>query len=206
MRWSALVTILAIVVLVGCGGSDKAATSTTTTSGSTTGAPTTAAGAAPTANGAVATSADSDVQDVHVPLAVGSSGEAPSSDPDPMTVNDTQSTVKVTVVAITDNAKTDSPIFQPEAGMRYWAMEVKMEGTGDKTVNTGVWTLHATDGKEYETVYLTGVGDDIIYGALAAGETKQGVIVFQIPSDAVVRWVHMNPSIYLTPNLYFDAP
>jgi hypothetical protein len=31
------------------------------------------------------------------------------------------------------------------------------------------------------------------------------VIVFQIPSDAAVQWVHMNPSIYVTPNLFFDA-
>jgi hypothetical protein len=196
--------VLAIVALVGCGGSDKAATSTTTGGAA---APTTASSDNPTAaTGAVPTSSDSDVEDVHVPLAVGSSGEVKSSTMDLEHLNDEQGTIKVTVVAITDPATTDSAIFQPEAGQRYWAMEVKLEGTSDKEVNTGEWTLHTTAGNDYDTVYLTGVGEDIIYGALQAGETQQGVVVFQIPADAVVQWVHMNPSVYVTPNLFFDAP
>ena len=240
MRWFARISVVVVMlILVGCGGGSKAATSTTSrvaaptaasggqptaATGASTSAPTTAAAitpttvitaptvaaattpttAAPAAPGQ-ATAADANFPDVHVPLKVGSSGEAPSSDPDPTTVNDTQGTVKVTIVAITDHATTTSPIFQPEAGNHYWAVEVTMQATGNKVVNTGQWTLHTTDGNDYGTVYLTGVGEDITYGALAAGESKRGVLVFQIPDGATVQWLWMNPSIYVGNQLFFDA-
>jgi hypothetical protein len=233
MRWFALGMVVATMMfLVGCGGSDKVATATststqsgaaapTTASGATTSAPTTASSApttagaaaeatattaAPASGGAIATQADPNFPDVHVPLTVGSNGEVPSSS---MNLDDldstTMGTIKATIVAITDPATTTSELFQPDAGSRYWAVEVKLEATGDKQVNTGQWTVRASDGQDYETVYLTGVGDDIIYGALDAGQTAQGVLVFMLPQDVSVQWLRMNPSVYVGRNLFFDA-
>jgi hypothetical protein len=146
-----------------------------------------------------------DNPDVHVSLSAGSSGEVESDNPDPFAGETELGTVKVTIVQIIDPATTESPIFQPEPGWRYWAAEITMEATGDKIVNTGIWTLNASDGGTYETIYLTGVGDDIIYGPLEAGQTQQGLLVFEVPEGVTITSLKLDPSIFAGGNLIFDA-
>lgn len=197
MRWLALLMVVAIVA---CGGGDD---DSAQQAGDTDPTPTVVAAA-----GATPTKRNSDAAenlDVHIPLRPGSSGEVLSSNPDPFAVNDDQGTLRVTVDAILDPAESTSGIFQPEPGNKFWAMQVTLKAVGDNPVNTGVWLLYTTDGVRYDNLYLTGVGDDILYGGLDPGESLQGVIVFEIPEDAEIDYVQMNPSIYTTGNLIFDA-
>jgi Domain of unknown function (DUF4352) len=205
MRWLPLVLIL---LLVACGGGDDDTNAVDSTPVATqiSGANATQSDAGETATeNSSAGNEDNNNPDVHVSLSAGSSGEVKSDNPDPFATDTELGTLKVTIVDIIDNATTDNAIMQPEAGNRYWAAEVTLEATGDKVVNTGVWTVQTTDGGEYETIYLTGVGDDIIYGALEAGATKQGFLVFEIPAGATVKALKLNPSIYVGGNLFFDA-
>jgi hypothetical protein len=192
---------LIVLALIACGGGDDDTAPT-----ATRGASSTPAGGSSTTATSEPTQSDANFPDVHAPLEVGSSAEVESSNPDPFAPeSDQMGTVEVTIVSIMDPAETTSEIFQPEAGNRFWAVEVTMEATGDKDVNTGEWTLRTTDGSEYETSLLTGVGDDIIYGAIKPGETRQGVVVFEIPEGATIEWLYMDPSIYVGGNLIFDA-
>lgn len=212
MRWFA---ILAVLVFVACGGGDDDddaddanGETTQVSSGNAT-----ASASEPTEDSSEPTQDTSGgLPDVHVPLEVGSTGEVQSSNPDPMDPElDIMSTVKVTIVAFIDPAEAANEMFQPEAGNRFWAVEMTMENTGDKPVNTGIWTLRTTDGNEYETVVLLGIvhdgaSDDLTYGAIEPGATEAGVQVFQIPEDATVESLHMSPSIFVGGNLIFDAP
>ena len=204
MRWLPLVLIL---LLVACGGGDDDnAADSTPVATQISGADATQSDAGETAaeNSSAGNESDNN-PDVHVALSAGSSGEVESDNPDPFATDTELGTVKVTIVQIIDNATTDNAIMQPESGNRYWAAEVTLEATGDKVVNTGIWTVQTSDGGEYETLYLTGVGDDIIYGALEAGATEQGFLVFEIPEGVTVVALKLDPSIYVGGNLYFDA-
>ena len=205
MRWLPLVLVL---LFVACGGGDDDDNGTDSTPVATqiSGADATQsdAGTTPTQESSAGNESN-DNPDVHVSLSAGSSGEVESDNPDPFAEATDLGTIKVTIVEIIDNATTDNAIMQPESGNRYWAAEVMLEATRDKVVNTGVWTVETTDGGEYETIYLTGVGDDIIYGALEAGATEQGFLVFEIPEGATVKTLKLDPSIYVGGNLFFDA-
>ena len=157
----------------------------------------------------------SDEEGPRAPLTVGSSAEVDSHTPDPMAMSDSSVDVlaplKVTIVSIIDPAISESEIFQPEVGNRFWAVEVLLEATGDKAVNSGEpWIVTDTDGNEYENMYLTGaaadVGEDITYSAIEPGQSKQGVVVFELPESAQVKSVSVNASIFVGGTLTFDAP
>jgi hypothetical protein len=157
----------------------------------------------------------SDEEGPHAPLAAGSSAEVDSHDPDPTALDSSgnfdTSPIKVTIVSIIDPAITESEIFPPGPGNRYWAVEVLMEAVGDTKVNTGEpWTLTDTDGKQYDRVLLSeaaaDVGDDIMYAAIEPGQSVQGVVVFLIPEDAQVESLSVSASIYVGGTITFDAP
>jgi hypothetical protein len=183
-----------VCVAVACGGGDGGGKATATSAG----AGPTAAGGAPTAAANQPTEDNGVLPDEHTSLQVGSSAEVQSSNHDPNHVDDPMGTLKATIIAITDPAQGSGYTGDPQAGNRFWAVEVKVEATGDTAVNTGIWTLHTTDGQEYEARMVTGVGEDLFeFAPLDPGETKQGVVVFDIPQDAAVQWLFMDPSIYL---------
>jgi len=213
MRWFPLVLILLLVACSGGNDDDDNATESAPAVTQASGSNATNAGSDATASdGGETPQADSgsanesdDNPDIHVSLSAGSSGEVESDNPDPFSEETELGTIKVTIIEIIDNATTDNAIMQPETGNRYWAAEVTLEATGDKVVNTGIWTVQTADGGEYETIYLTGVGDDIIYGALEAGASQQGFLVFEIPEGATVTTLKLDPSIYVGGNLFFDA-
>lgn len=214
-----VILLLLGIGLVACGGDDGGsddADSGGGGSGATTAATATAADDAEadvvlTEEAAASSEDDTSggMPNVTVPLAVGSSGEVQSHDADPSAISASGDfelgPLKVTVNQILDPATTDSEIFQPEPGNRYWAFEVTMEATGDTTVNTGVWTLRTTDGAEYTNVMLTGVGEDIFYESIDAGQSVTGVVVFQIPEDAQVESVTLDPNIYVGSDLIFEG-
>ena len=157
-------------------------------------------------NGSSPTQASADFPDVHAPLEVGSSAESEGTGASDLSDRPETTGVKVTIVDIVDPATTESPIFQPAEGNRYYAVEVIIEATGGEVVNTGVWTLGTSDGGTYETVMLTGVGEDIFYGDTVPGTPDQGYLVFEIPADATVNWLFMSTSIYVGRNIVFDVP
>ena len=223
--------VLIAVALVACGGGDddddsssssNNAPATTSSSGATAPAASTAGGSTgtdPTATSAPAediedpesaegapTHASSDFPDVQVPLEAGSSGEVGSMDPGPLantTTLEGNSKVKVTINEILDPAEIEGTIFEPEPGNRWWAVTMTIEATGSEVANTGEWTLTTTDGTEYTNLVVLSSTPDILYGSLEPGASETGLLVFEIPEDAVVQWLLMSPTIFVGGNLVF---
>jgi hypothetical protein len=167
--------------------------------------PTTASGDTESLDGAP-THASSDFPDLQLPLEAGSSGEVGSMDPDPFAATDSRdenSKVKVTITEVMDPAEIDGTIFAPEPGNRWFAINVTMEATGSGIANTGEWWLTTADGTEYTNIFVLGDTPEIAYGAIEPGATTEGLVVFEIPEDAMVQWILMSPTIFVGGNLVF---
>jgi hypothetical protein len=135
--------------------------------------------------------------DTHAALTEGTSAEVEAED---------DRRHKITIVKITDDAQSDNQFLQPDAGNKYWAVEVLHEAVGDKAVRSGTWKLRTADGFEYDQEFVTDIGTslDPIY-ELTPGGKKQGVIVFQIPEGAQIEWLRFDPNQFMRDDLYFDA-
>jgi hypothetical protein len=152
------------------------------------------------------TNASADFPDVRVPLEAGSTGEVGSMDPDPFgdtTSRDENSRVKVTINEVIDPVESEVPYLSPEAGNRWFGINITMEATGSSVANTGEWTLATTDGTEYTNIIVMGSTPDITYGSIEAGSSTEGVVVFEIPESAEVAWILLSPTIFLGENLVF---
>lgn len=152
------------------------------------------------------TNASSDFPDVRVPLEAGSSAEVGSMDPDPFgdtTSRDENSRVKVTINEVIDPVESEVPYLSPEAGNRWFGINITMEATGSGIANTGQWTLATTDGTEHTNIIVLGSTPDIAYGSIEPGASTEGIVVFEIPEDAQVAWIFMSPTIFIGENLVF---
>lgn len=127
-------------------------------------------------------------------------------DPDPFAATDSRdedSKVKVTINEVLDPAVIEGTIFSPEAGNRWFAIDITMEATGSGIANTGEWTLATTDGQQFTNSIVLGSRPDITYGSIEPGASTEGVVVFEIPEDATVAWILMSPTIFVGENLVF---
>ena len=136
--------------------------------------------------------------DVHVPLAVNSSGEiAPEG-------NDGRRS-KVTILEITDNARSTNQFSQPAAGKKYWAVQVQVEATGSQEVTSLDWKLRDSKDFENDRRFVAGLGESLDAGGLTPGGRRQGWVVFEIDADAGPKWLRADPNPFLKNDLYFDA-
>ena len=76
---------------------------------------------------------------------------------------------------------------------------------GTTVAKTGVWIVATTVGAQYENIIALGTPPDIFYGPLEAGTSEQGVVIFEIPEDATIQWVMMDPTIFVGGKLVFVA-
>ncbi|HUG14480.1 MAG TPA: hypothetical protein VMM78_05605, partial [Thermomicrobiales bacterium] len=178
MRYAArLVLVIVVLSLVAaCGGNDDDANGSSPSPAATTASGT---GAEDESDDAEATEDDSDsssTEATRAPLAVGSSVEVRSEDPDPATAGtDNEGTVRVTIIGILDDPEVTNILIPPTEGEKFWALEVTMEATSDEVVNTGLWSMRLADGQNLASTYaLQTFGPELTYGAIEAGETREG--------------------------------
>jgi hypothetical protein len=148
----------------------------------------------------VPTPEDPNFPDVYASLAPGSSAEADTGE-DPFTKKPGRA--RYTIDAITDPAEPANQIYVPQAGNRWVLFEITVAAIGEGGLSTPEWALGTTDGKEYDWIGGTGLGQEILFMDLPAGESLSGVVVFEIPADAEVAWLMIDPSIYVGRNLIF---
>lgn len=179
-----LIVVIVIVASMAGGGDDDEEPTRTGIGAQTTAAP--------------GTSNQTNDEDVHAPLEAGSTAEVEPVD---------DRVVKVTIVGITDDAETGNQFLVPAEGNKYWAVEVLIEATGSKSINSGQWKMRAADGFEYERTFVTGIGQPLDFiGELTPGGKKQGTVVFEIPEGATPQWVRYDPNPIVDGDIYFDAP
>jgi len=138
--------------------------------------------------------------DVHVPLAVNSSGEVSLDDDD-------EDKIRVTILQISDNMQSSNQFSQPPAGEKWWGVEVVIENTGTTEVSTPSWKLRDSKNGEHDNTFVVGAGEmlDNVFN-LTPGGRVQGWVYFEIPADATAKWLRADPNIFLENDLYFDAP
>lgn len=137
--------------------------------------------------------------DVHVTFAEGSSGVvAPEGSGDDKT--------KVTILGIKDPAASDNEFEQPADGKKYIAIDVEIENVGKHEINAVSWKLRDSKDQEHDEAFVSGVGQDLepVYNLTPGGKT-QGWVVFEVDSDATVKWLRADPSLFSAGDLYFDA-
>src|SRR5690606_32260695 len=110
--------------------------------------------------------------DVRVPLADGASGTIFAEHSD-------GKQTKVTVVRVIDPAVSENEFLAPEAGNRYWAVEVQVENVGTQEVTSLDWKLRGSNDFEYDRAFVSGVEPELeSYADLTPGARQQGVVVF----------------------------
>lgn len=141
-----------------------------------------------------------DGDDVRVSLSDGASGVIfPEGNGDSKT--------QVTLVRIIDPATSDNQFLQPDAGNRYWAVEVQIENVGSGEVNGLDWKLRGSNDFEYDREFVSGLGPELAsFTNLTPGAKQQGLVVFEIPNDVTPKWLRADPNVFLANDLYFDAP
>ncbi len=203
-KWGCLGTLAVIVVIV--------VVAVATSGGDSGSAPKSAAGAgAPTATSAPASAAGSGSQptaaatkqvgtnkgDVHVPLKEGSSGQVKEA---------SDKIHQVTIVKITDDAKSTNEFEKAQDGNKFWVVEVRVENAGPAEIYLGQWKLRGSNDFEYDPTIAVGLGQPLNPAQnLTSGAKTQGVVVFEIPKDVTPKFLRYDPNVLLKGDLYFDA-
>jgi hypothetical protein len=145
---------------------------------------------APTAKPPTNTPAPKPGNDVRVPLAQSNQG--------------TQEGQRVTIIKITDGAKSSDEFEHPGAGNKYIVMLVLIENVGTKEAPPGDWKLRTDTDFEYGTTFAAGFGDGLPYNSITSGGKIQGTIIFEVPATAKGKWLKYDPNPFTPGDLYFD--
>lgn len=137
--------------------------------------------------------------DVHVPLAVNSSGEVALDDDD-------EDKIRVTILQVVDGVQSSNQLEAPSAGNKWWGVEVVVENTGTTEVGSPSWKLRDSNNGEHSNTFVVGAGQmlDAVFNLTPGGKT-QGWVYFEIPADVTAQWLRADPNIFLENDLYFDA-
>lgn len=190
-----------VIAITGGGGSNGEPAARQTASGA--GQPTTTvAGTQATSEPAVAASPTkpwgTSKEDVHVPFAEGQTAEIKSGD----------SIYRVTLNKIVDPAQSTNEFIKPDEGKRFVLLQVLIENAGTSGITSGSWVLRDQNDFEYEAdIAPVGFaeGEPLGFFELGPGAKKQGIVVFEIPQDAQVRFVKFDPNPFTSGEIYFDA-
>ena len=130
--------------------------------------------------------------DVRVPLAVSNTGTLRGQ--------------KVTILNITDNARSSVASVRPVAGAKYITVEATVENVGDAPASPGRWQLRTADGTFVGSTALAGFGDPLpSTGILLPRAPLTGVVVFVVPANAKLGSIQYLPDPALRGALFFDA-
>lgn len=96
--------------------------------------------------------------------------------------------VAVTVTKVFDRATPKSEIFTPKAGNRWVAVELRIENKGNRVYNDSPWmgaTLVDNEGQEHRPSLISNIqeGVSLTSVTISAGDSRKGVLVFELPND-----------------------
>ena len=138
---------------------------------------------------------------LHVPLAVGSSGEV-------RPIATGKDRLKVTILRIAEGAEVDIVSQSPRPGSQVWGVEVEVENSGEREFQAPGWTFVDSEGRESEatTIYSEGVSPF----PLAPGDSITHWVVFDILIGTWPQHVRVIPVVPHEPRfspreISFDA-
>ena len=113
---------------------------------------------------------------------------------------------RVSIQNITDDAQPTAPAGRAPAGMKYIAVEVRIENIGGNPTVLGAWRLRTAAGQEADATAVRGFPDLLTGGTpLPPGASVAGTVVFAVPSAAKIAWIRYAPDPAHSGALYFDA-
>ena len=137
---------------------------------------------------------------LHAPLAIGSSGEVK-----PLQAG--KDRLKVAILKIAEGADVDVIFREPAPGMKFWAIEMEVENTGDREFQAPTWRLMDSADQEHEPAAI--VGGETEPFPLDPGHSTTRWVVFEIPEEATPQQLRVIPAVRheaLTPReISFDA-
>jgi hypothetical protein len=141
---------------------------------------------------------ESDVKDVHVAFADGSSGTVKTAG---------NVTHRVTIGKITDPARSTNNFEQPAPGKHYLTVTVVLENVGTTETHGGQFKLRTTDGTEYDDTVISGVGASSLnsFQSLTSGGKTDVVLAFEVTDGQRVQWLRFDPNPFAKGDLYFDG-
>jgi hypothetical protein len=141
---------------------------------------------------------DPDFPDVYASLEAGSSAETETGEDPELKPG----RVRITIIEILDPAEPE-PIYQAPAGTRLWAVRIRMESLDEGSVPVAEFYIHTSDGDDLQSVPGSTAESLVLFGEITEGESIDGVVAFEVPGDASVEYLYIDPSIYVGRNIVF---
>ncbi len=156
---------------------------------------------------AVVGAKDDGPQKVGDSSSVSNDNSAQTSSPDantnaPFAVGDVVSidNQEISVVSVERNYSTGNSYITPDEGKEYVKVNLQIQNKSDdtKSFNAFNWQMENGDGviAGYTDAMLAQAKDGLGSGDLAAGGTKKGSIVFEVPEGDTALKVHFKPSLF----------
>lgn len=123
---------------------------------------------------------------LHAPLAVGYSGEVK-----PLQAG--KDRLKATILQIAEGADVDVVSGEPATEMKYWAIEMEVENTGEREFEAPTWKLIDSEGQEHEPVAI--LGGETAPFPLDPGHSVPRWVVFEIPKEATPQQLRVIPAV-----------
>lgn len=123
---------------------------------------------------------------LHAPLAIGSSGEVK-----PLQAG--KDRLRVAILKITEGADVDVVSREPAPEMKFWAVEMEVENTGDREFQSPAWKLIDSEGGEHEPAAIFG-GETAPF-PLDSGHSTTRWVVFEIPEEAAPQQLRVIPAV-----------
>lgn len=103
--------------------------------------------------------------------------------------NDEGVEMQVTVTRVIDPAKAPGGLFGPDKGNGFVAIEIRLENVGSTVYGdspgNGAVAIDTGD-HEYDAT-ISGLGQELGSTKIASGDARVGLIVFELPKEAMLR-------------------
>lgn len=94
---------------------------------------------------------------------------------------------KYTVNAVNESYVSGNQFLQPDAGNRFYAVDITQEGTKDgDPANPFYFSVQDAKGFVYSTPGFADIQPSFASGELAVGQVTRGWAVWEVPADAVI--------------------
>lgn len=109
---------------------------------------------------------------------------------------------EVVILNITDNA---AGAVRPRAGFKYIAIEASIANQTTNPMPPGAWGIRTVQGQDYDISRVGGFGTPLPAALIAPNARVSGVVAFEVPIDAKLKWIRFHPTQFPKGDLFFDV-
>ncbi len=110
---------------------------------------------------------------------------------------------KVTIIQVTDDARSAGMTPEPLEGKKYWTAKIMLENSGHEAITPGQVKLRTADGVDFNPVTVTGLTSPFSIPSLNPDGKAIATFVFEIPRDVHARSLSYLPDPSKTEAIVF---